>query len=94
MNLIINGIIIAFLIVLTNIRTYLFFKTTTKSSKNLHTKMFNCLLLAPMKFFNKNTSGTILNRFSKDIGGMDDSFPKKLLNCTQVSIEELKFVYL
>ena len=38
--------------------------------------MFGRILCAPSKFFNDNPKGRILNRFSKDIGCMDDLLPQ------------------
>lgn len=38
-----------------------------------------------MEFFNKNTSGRILNRFSKDIGSIDSVLPQVLVDCLIVS---------
>lgn len=46
--------------------------------------MFNGLISTSMRFFDKNPSGRILNRFSKDIGTTDELFPKALLDATQV----------
>lgn len=80
----IYAFIIFFAMFLTFTRSFLFFKLAMMSSKNLHARMFHCLLLAPMKFFNTNPSGRILNRFSKDIGAIDEILPRVLLDATQV----------
>lgn len=37
-----------------------------------------------MRFFDTNPSGRILNRFSKDLGAIDEAFPKALFNSLQV----------
>lgn len=56
-----------------------------RSSKKLHNKMFASLLNAPMRFFDTNPSGRILNRFSKDMGAIDELLPKAMIEATQVS---------
>ncbi|XP_068702097.1 ATP-binding cassette sub-family C member 4-like isoform X3 [Montipora foliosa] len=52
-----------------------FFYTTLCSSQNLHNLMFERLLGATIYFFDHNPVGRVLNRFSKDIGLMDDLLP-------------------
>lgn len=37
-----------------------------------------------MRFFDTNPSGRILNRFSKDIGAVDEILPKALLQTLQI----------
>ncbi|CAH1105114.1 unnamed protein product [Psylliodes chrysocephalus] len=71
-------------ILLTTGRSFLYFKMCMMSSKNLHSKMFHSLLKAPMRFFDTNPSGRILNRFSKDIGAIDEILPRVLLTVLQV----------
>lgn len=55
------------------------------ASKNLHSKMFSALLITPMKFFDTNPSGRILNRFSRDMGIIDEILPRMVLEAIQVS---------
>ncbi|XP_015779531.1 PREDICTED: multidrug resistance-associated protein 4-like [Acropora digitifera] len=45
------------------------------ASQNLHNLMFERLLGATIYFFDHNPVGRVLNRFSKDIGQMDDLLP-------------------
>ena len=45
--------------------------------------MLVALLKAPVRFFDINPAGRILNRFSKDIGSMDESLPEDLYQCTR-----------
>lgn len=76
--------LIAAMIIFAILRSYLFFRSTSKASKNLHDRMFNCLLKAPMRFFDTNPSGRVLNRFSKDTGAMDEILPRVLNEAIQV----------
>ncbi|KAG1681720.1 Multidrug resistance-associated protein 4 [Nymphon striatum] len=46
------------------------------AARKLHDLMFNKLLHAPIKFFNSNPIGEILNRFTKDIGEIDEYIPE------------------
>lgn len=71
-------------IILSFSRSFMFFKVALLASKHLHAKMFHCLLLAPLRFFNSNPCGRIFNRFSKDIGAIDELLPIMLLDTIQV----------
>ncbi|CAH1244777.1 ABCC3 [Branchiostoma lanceolatum] len=64
------------------VKAYLF----VKSSTNLHNGMFNAIIRAPIRFFDTNPVGRVLNRFSKDIGQLDEMFPAALTGFTQVGI--------
>ena len=45
------------------------------SSKHLHNSMMSAVLNAPVLFFDTNPVGRIINRFSRDIGIMDELLP-------------------
>ena len=64
-----------------------FYQSCLLASKNLHNTMFDKILRAPPRFFDTNPSGAILNRFSKDIGSMDDMLPSAALTTLRVSYE-------
>ncbi|XP_065758078.1 ATP-binding cassette sub-family C member 4-like [Muntiacus reevesi] len=64
-------------------RSLLIFYILVNSSQALHNKMLESILRAPVLFFHKNPIGRILNRFSKDIGHMDDLLPLIFLNFIQ-----------
>lgn len=87
MNTCINiytGLIVG-LFVIALIRSMIFYKLAMRSSKSLHNSMFENVIKAPMRFFDTNPSGRILNRFSKDIGNIDEWLPKVVLDAGQVS---------
>ncbi|XP_022123996.1 ATP-binding cassette sub-family C member 4 isoform X1 [Pieris rapae] len=65
-------------------RAFMFFKVCMTSSRNLHNDMFHSMLRGVMRFFDTNSSGRILNRFSKDIGALDELLPRFLLECIQI----------
>ncbi|XP_021934289.1 multidrug resistance-associated protein 4-like isoform X2 [Zootermopsis nevadensis] len=69
---------------ITSIRSIFFFKVCMTASKILHDNMFRCILAATMRFFDTNPSGRVLNRFSKDMGAVDEQLPKAMLECIQV----------
>lgn len=64
-------------------RSMLFMRTCMNASRNIHAAMLSNLLEAPMRFFNTNPSGRVLNRFSKDTGTMDELLPKTMLGMLQ-----------
>uniref|UniRef100_A0A4W2CTM3 Uncharacterized protein n=1 Tax=Bos indicus x Bos taurus TaxID=30522 RepID=A0A4W2CTM3_BOBOX len=64
-------------------RSLLIFYILVNSSQTLHNKMLESVLRAPVLFFHRNPIGRILNRFSKDIGHMDDLLPLIFLDFIQ-----------
>ncbi|CAH1098767.1 unnamed protein product [Psylliodes chrysocephalus] len=77
-------ILIVSSIILLTIRSFLFYHICMTASKVLHSRMFNNVLLAPMRFFNSNPSGRILNRFSKDMGAIDEILPRAQFDSVQI----------
>ncbi|CAK9794749.1 ATP-binding cassette sub-family C member 4 [Anthophora plagiata] len=71
-------------IVFTSIRNIVFYKICMNASKNLHNLMFSSLLQAPMLFFDTHPSGRILNRFSKDVGAVDEILPRTMIESIQI----------
>ncbi|XP_011149209.1 multidrug resistance-associated protein 4-like [Harpegnathos saltator] len=70
--------------IITLLRSFLYMKICMNSSCNLHNTMFTNLVQARMFFFNNNPTGRILNRFSKDVGTMDEMLPKIMLEAIQL----------
>ncbi|CAD7092877.1 unnamed protein product [Hermetia illucens] len=65
-------------------RSILVFKVAMRASKNLHDAMYRGISQATMFFFNTNPAGRILNRFSKDMGQVDEVLPSILIDMIQV----------
>ncbi|GAB0093529.1 probable multidrug resistance-associated protein lethal(2)03659 [Sergentomyia squamirostris] len=79
--MIIYGSLMVVLLYLVLQRTFAFFKLCLMTSTKLHDRLFRGITRATMWFFNNNPSGRILNRFSKDIGGIDSHLPNSLIDC-------------
>uniref|UniRef100_A0A803VJK9 ATP binding cassette subfamily C member 4 (PEL blood group) n=1 Tax=Ficedula albicollis TaxID=59894 RepID=A0A803VJK9_FICAL len=69
------------------IRSLLMFQVLVNSGQNLHNRMFQSILKAPVLFFDRNPIGRILNRFSKDIGHLDDLLPLTFLDFMQTLLQ-------
>lgn len=84
-GLYIYGFLILAVITVTLSRGFIFFAVCVRSSKKLHDRSFLRLLHSPMRFFDLNSAGRILNRFSKDMGAVDELLPKAIIDAVQVS---------
>lgn len=82
----IYGGLIIMVVVMTTFRGFLFFKICMHASKVLHDRMFSCILHAAMRFFDTNPSGRILNRFSKDMGAVDELLPRAMMDFVQIAL--------
>ena len=67
------------ILVCTFMRALLFFRAFLRSSEQLHDQMAVATLKAPILFFDTNPIGRILNRYSKDVGCMDEILPTTFL---------------
>eukprot|EP00898_Chlorokybus_atmophyticus_P001163 jgi/Chlat1/2047/Chrsp17S02516 len=56
-------------------RSFFFAYGGLRAARVLHLQLLQAVLAAPMKFFENNPSGRILNRFSSDQSTVDDSLP-------------------
>lgn len=57
-----------------------------KASRRIHEKLFHGITRAQMYFFNTNSSGRIINRFSKDMNDIDYYLPTVLYDSMLVSV--------
>ncbi|KAK9870727.1 hypothetical protein WA026_008296 [Henosepilachna vigintioctopunctata] len=71
----VHSLFLVFAIILSLLRTVIFFRICMKASRILHKTMFSNVLQSRMRFFDITPSGRILNRFSNDMGIIDESLP-------------------
>ena len=76
---VIHGSLVAVSLVAMTVSSFSFYYLLLKAAENLHSKMTLATIKAPVKFFDSTPAGRILNRFSKDIGSMDDVLPPLFL---------------
>ena len=76
----IHASLVAVSIVVMAVSSFFFTYTILKAAENLHNKMTLSTIKAPVLFFDTNPAGRIQNRFSKDVGCMDDVLPLILLH--------------
>lgn len=63
-----------------------------KAARRMHEKLFDGVTRTQMYFFNTNSSGRIINRFSKDTNDIDYYLPTVLYDAILVCIEiELRY---
>ena len=92
LNLIIYGSLVGGALFLAVLRGLLYYYTTLRCSENLHDRMVLSMLQSPVYFFDTNPSGRILNRFSKDIGIVDEFLPPTSLLAVQYILQTLASV--
>ena len=67
------------------LRGFNFYYVVLQASRRLHNRMLHRLVHTPIHFFETNPSGRILNRFSKDIGFLDEQLPRFFYDFWQFS---------
>lgn len=86
-HIIVYSILIALLAFCVTFRAFAFYKACLRISRNLHDSMFRSVTRSFMTFFNKNPTGRIINRFSKDIGAIDSWLPIVVIDCLKFVLE-------
>ena len=71
------------------LRALAFYMASLNSSETLHDRMILAILKAPVLFFDTNPAGRILNRFSKDIGSLDEILPTYFLTSNQMILSSI-----
>ncbi|XP_077399671.1 ATP-binding cassette sub-family C member 4-like isoform X2 [Vanacampus margaritifer] len=70
-------------------RSLVIFHGLVRSTQTLHNRMFNAVLRTPVRFFDVNPIGRILNRFSKDISQMDSMLPLIFVDFYQLFLQNV-----
>lgn len=75
-----------------------FFYFATRISIKLHKDTLNKMIMATMEFFDRHLTGNILNRFSKDIGFIDEAlhyyyFEVIRVSCRRIEIFSGSFLF-
>ena len=83
-NLIIFGSLVGASFILLLVRAFSFYLVSLRCSERLHDKMVMAIVQAPVFFFDSNPVGRIMNRFSKDVGCMDELLPETFLKSIQL----------
>ncbi|KAL9971579.1 hypothetical protein ACROYT_G017757 [Oculina patagonica] len=83
-DLYIYGGLVGGAFILSIIRAAMFLNVLLNSSIHLHNSMLSAVLKAPVLFFDTNPVGRVLNRFSRDIGIMDELLPDTFLDAVQL----------
>ena len=86
-NLTIYGCLVGTSFILTTIQGFLLLLVCLRCSERHHDKMVVAILQAPVLFFDSNPVGRILNRFSKDVGCLDERLPETLLIAIQMVLQ-------
>lgn len=68
------------------VRAQVFFRSSLRASNSIHRTTLNRILRAPLSFFHTNPSGRILNRFSKDLGVVDEQLPQVFFDSLQAGM--------
>ena len=82
-NVIIYCVLMGVLLILAFLRTLSVFLLSLRASISLHNRIFKRLLRAPLAFFEDNPIGRILNRFTRDMGFVDQQIPSTIVELNQ-----------
>ena len=85
-TVLVYGSIVIVSLLLTTVCSFCFYFAVLKASENLHDNMKKAVITAPVLSFDTNPVGRILNRFSKDVGSMDDLLTGKFLFAIQLCL--------
>ncbi|XP_028320649.1 multidrug resistance-associated protein 4-like isoform X2 [Gouania willdenowi] len=73
-------------------RSLVIFHVLVRSSQTLHDHMFSTVVQTPIRFYDLNPVGRILNRFSKDISHMDSTLPLTFMDFYQLFLQNVGVV--
>ncbi|KAJ6642102.1 ATP-binding cassette subfamily C member 4 [Pseudolycoriella hygida] len=79
----IHGVLVTALFIVALARSIGFYTICLRAAHKIHNAMFKGIISTSLRFFDTNPIGRILNLFSKDLGTVDESLPKSLLDASQ-----------
>lgn len=85
-------VIVALLLTASFARTIIFFRSSAKASNVIHDETLDGVLYAPMSFFDHNSIGSILARFSTDLDTLDDLVPQTAIDVIEISTNVLGII--
>ena len=86
---VIHACLVALSTVVMTASSFAFYYLLLRAAENLHNKMTVSVIKAPVLFFDTSPAGRILNRFSKDVGCMDDVLPPLFLQALIICLFSL-----
>ena len=93
-NLYIYGALVVGALILSFLSTFYLYCGVTRASAKLHDKMTSAVIRSSVLFFDTTPPGRIYNRFSKDIGTMDELLPIFFLSAVQRLVYCLGSIFL
>eukprot|EP00756_Hemistasia_phaeocysticola_P028921 Hpha_TRINITY_DN16199_c4_g4::TRINITY_DN16199_c4_g4_i1::g.7307::m.7307/K05673/ABCC4; ATP-binding cassette, subfamily C (CFTR/MRP), member 4 len=76
------------------LRAILFFWHANHANSKIHDSAMKSVVGAPMSFFTANPLGRVVNRFSADVGQIDELLPVILFDCLQTASVVLGAIFL
>ncbi|GAA5991895.1 hypothetical protein JCM10908_002259 [Rhodotorula pacifica] len=76
--LILYAILSVSAVVIETLQWFVLYSGTLRVSSKLHERLLHAVLRAPLRWFDSQALGRIVNRFSKDLEGIDASLPDNL----------------
>lgn len=78
--------IVGFTVLMLFIRSWVIMIVLVRAAASLYNKMFRGLLYSPLRFYEQNPAGRILNRLTKDQAVLDEILPVNLLSLLGVAV--------
>lgn len=85
-------VIVALLLTASFGRNMIFFRSSARASRDIHEETLHGVLHAPMSFFDHNSIGSILARFSTDLDTLDDLVPQTAIDVIEISTNVLGII--
>ncbi|RWS22774.1 putative multidrug resistance-associated protein lethal(2)03659-like protein, partial [Leptotrombidium deliense] len=91
-NVTFYAILMLFLLIGYTTRFWSLISIGLRAAANLHNKIFQRLLRSPISFFENNPKGRILNRFTGDVGQLDQRIPMTVVSINTYKSFSLKAI--